>query len=312
MFDQQPTAHRPQPSRYRGRFAPSPTGPLHFGSLVAATGSYLQAKQARGQWLVRIEDLDPPRAVPGAADLILRTLEAFGFEWDESVLFQSTRTPAYEHALDKLRSQGLSYPCSCSRSELQALNVGLPGNSEELYYPSRCRQGPLRAHGPYAWRFLVPGEPVCFLDQLQGTHCVNLQSAIGDFVIKRRDGGFAYQLAVVVDDAEQGITEVVRGADLLLNTPRQIALQRALGTPLPAYMHLPLAVDPLGRKLAKSNAAAPVNADNAAEALWRALRFLRQPIPDELQAAAVSSLWNWAFTHWDATSLNSISRIEVG
>jgi glutamyl-Q tRNA(Asp) synthetase len=312
MSDQQPSAHRPRPSQYRGRFAPSPTGPLHFGSLIAATGSYLQAKQARGQWLVRIEDLDPPRAVPRAADLILRTLETFGFEWDKSVLFQGTRTPAYEYALDTLRSQGLSYPCSCSRSELQALNVGMPGNNDELYYPGRCRQGPIRAQEPYAWRFRVPGEPICFLDQLQGSHCVNLQTAIGDFVIKRRDGWFAYQLAVVVDDAEQGITEVVRGTDLLFNTPRQIALQRALGTPPPAYMHLPLAVDPLGRKLAKSNAAAPVDADNAARALWRALRFLRQPIPDELQVAAVSSLWNWAITHWDATRLKNISRIEVG
>jgi glutamyl-Q tRNA(Asp) synthetase len=300
-----------RPITYRGRFAPSPTGPLHFGSLIAALGSYLQARQAHGQWLVRIEDLDPPRAVPGATDNILRTLEAFGFEWDEAVLLQSTRTAAYEHALDKLSTQGLSYPCSCTRSELQALNVSVTGSSEELHYPGRCRQGPLRSHDSYAWRFRVPDKPICFEDRLQGTHCLNLQDSTGDFVIKRRDGWLAYQLAVVVDDAEQDITEVVRGADLLLNTPRQIALQQALGMLTPTYVHLPLAVDAQGQKLAKSSAAAPVNIDDAARTVWRALRFLRQPIPDELQTAALPTLWSWAIEHWDVSRLCNISRIVV-
>lgn len=295
---------------YRGRFAPSPSGPLHLGSLVTALGSYLQAKQVRGQWLVRIEDLDLPRAVPGAADNILRTLEAFGFEWDESVLLQSTRGAAYESALDKLRSLKLSYPCACTRSEIQAFNTQTAASSDELRYPGLCRQAPTREHGPYAWRFRVSAQSICFEDRLQGEQCVNLEDDVGDFVIKRRDGLFAYQLAVVIDDAAQGITEVVRGADLLLNTPRQIAIQRALGMPSPIYAHLPLVVDAQGHKLAKSNAAEPVNAAYAAPTLWRALHLLRQPIPTELQTATLSDLWSWAITHWDITRLCNMTRIQ--
>jgi glutamyl-Q tRNA(Asp) synthetase len=300
-----------RPITYRGRFAPSPTGPLHFGSLIAALGSYLQARQARGQWLLRIEDLDPPRAAPGASDAILRTLEAFGFEWDESVLFQSTRIAAYEHALEALRLKGLSYPCSCTRSELQALNSEATSNSDELHYPGRCRQAPRRTHGPFAWRFRVPVQAIYFADQLQGAQRVDLHTTTGDFVVKRRDSLFAYQLAVVVDDAEQGITEVVRGADLLLNTPRQIALQYALGVPTPAYGHLPLAVDAHGQKLAKSSAAAPIDSSRATQTLWQALHLLRQPVPEELQTAALPTLWSWAITHWDITRLCNISRIQT-
>jgi glutamyl-Q tRNA(Asp) synthetase len=296
---------------YRGRFAPTPSGPLHFGSLVAAAGSYLQARHARGQWLVRIEDLDPPRAVPGAADDILRTLEAFGFEWDDKVLYQSTRTVAYQQALEQLREQGLSYPCSCTRSELQALNNEAAGNGDELHYPGRCRRGALHVAGSHAWRFQVPAQPISYTDGLQGVQTINLDDSIGDFVIKRRDGWFAYQLAVVVDDAEQGITEVVRGADLLLNTPRQMALQRALGMPMPAYTHLPLAMDQHGHKLAKSSAAAPIDSNNAAQTLWRALRFLSQPIPDEMREATLTTIWSWAIAQWDITRLCNITAIAV-
>ncbi|MGE0115294.1 MAG: tRNA glutamyl-Q(34) synthetase GluQRS [Steroidobacteraceae bacterium] len=295
---------------YRGRFAPSPTGPLHFGSLVAAVGSYLQARQARGQWLVRIEDLDPPRTVPGSADLILRTLEGFGFVWDEAVVFQSTRAAAYEQALQTLIAKDLSYPCSCTRSELQALANNVSGTSEELHYPGRCRHGPLRTETPYAWRFRTPAEPICFHDRLQGEHCINLQDSIGDFVIKRRDGWFAYQLAVVVDDAAQHISEVVRGADLLLNTPRQIALQRALDLETPSYLHLPIAADRLGNKLAKSTAAAPVEIAHAAQTLWSALYFLRQAPPDELQTASLNTLWQWAIAHWNAGHLRNLRQLE--
>jgi len=295
---------------YRGRFAPSPTGPLHFGSLVAALGSYLQARQAQGQWLVRIEDLDRPRTVPGAADDILRTLEAFGFEWDETPIYQSARTAAYEHALDVLRSRGLAYPCSCTRSELQALHQHA-SDGDELHYPGRCRHGPLRAQGPHAWRFRVPTQPISFTDGLQGTQCINLEDSIGDFVIKRRDGWFAYQLAVVVDDAEQGITAVVRGADLLLNTPRQIALQQSLQLFTPSYAHLPLAVDAQHHKLAKATAAAPIDRNNAARTVWRALRLLHQAVPDELQSATLPTVWDWATRHWDITRLCNITAIQV-
>ncbi|MGC3980161.1 MAG: tRNA glutamyl-Q(34) synthetase GluQRS [Steroidobacteraceae bacterium] len=301
-----------QPAPYRGRFAPSPTGPLHFGSLVAAVGSYLQARKARGQWLVRIEDLDPPRTVPGSADLILHTLEAFGFIWDESVLWQGTRTTAYEAALQRLIDAGLSYPCSCTRSELQALarNASQENSGDELHYPGRCRPGPLRPQADMAWRLHVPDETICFIDQLQGRQCLNLQESIGDFVIKRRDGWFAYQLAVVVDDAEQGITEVVRGTDLLLNTPRQIALQQALGLPTPVYLHLPLAVDKNGQKLAKSSAAPAIETRHATSTLWQALVFLRQQPPDALQRASLDTLWQWAVENWNPTVLSNLRQLE--
>ena len=295
---------------YRGRFAPSPTGPLHFGSLVAATGSYLQARKARGLWLVRIEDLDPPRTVPGAADLILRTLEAFGFTWDEPVIYQSSRTEAYQQALQQLIDQHLSYPCSCTRSELQALQKNEPEDHEELRYPGLCRNGRLRTTGSHAWRFRVPTKPVCFTDGLQGEQCIHLRDSTGDFVIRRRDGWFAYQIAVVVDDAAQGITEVVRGVDLLSNTPRQIALQSALGLPTPDYLHLPLATDRTGQKLGKSTAATPVNSLQAVGTLWNVLQFLRQNPPDELQHATLNTLWQWAIEHWQPDVLKNIRQLE--
>lgn len=302
-----------QPNLYRGRFAPSPTGPLHFGSLIAALGSYLQARQAKGQWLVRIEDLDPPRTVPGAADEILSTLEAFGFVWDEAVLYQSMRTAAYEQALQTLIAHNLSYACSCTRSELHALTNNQTSNaagSDELHYPGSCRQGPLRSQAPHAWRLRVPTAPICFHDRLQGQHCITLADSIGDFVIKRRDGWFAYQLAVVVDDAAQGISEVVRGADLLLNTPRQIALQQALGLTTPSYVHLPLAIDASGQKLAKSSAATPIDIHDAAATLWQALTFLRQTPPIELQKASLNTLWSWAIEHWDVDVLRNLRQLK--
>lgn len=296
---------------YRGRFAPSPTGPLHFGSLVAAVGSYLQARQSQGQWLVRIEDLDPPRTVPGSADLILRTLEALGFEWDGPVLWQSTRSDAYQQALQTLIDQRAAYACSCTRSELQALHTTITEPGEELHYPGRCRNGPLRDHGPYAWRLQVPTEPVCFDDALQGKHCVDLAHVTGDFVIKRRDGWFAYQLAVVVDDAAQGITEVVRGADLLLNTPRQIAVQQALDLPTPQYLHLPLATDESGHKLSKSTAAPAADSHHAAQTLWQVLSFLRQAPPLALRTETPATVWRWAIVHWDAKQLRNTLKIDV-
>lgn len=287
---------------YRGRFAPSPTGPLHFGSLVAATGSYLQAKSAHGHWLIRIEDIDTPRCVPGASDSILRSLEWLGFEWDETVLYQSTHRDAYEQALQQLRSMELCYPCSCTRSELQAAS-GAPQEGDELRYPGWCRIKPRQILESYAWRFKVPGNPIEFHDAIHGALSINLIDSIGDFVVKRRDELFAYQFAVVVDDAAQGITEVVRGADLLLNTPRQIALHHALQLTTPNYVHLPLVKDAHGKKLSKSNTAPELAGHNPNQLLWEALVFLRQSPPAELQTAALTDMWCWAKANWQLQPL---------
>jgi glutamyl-Q tRNA(Asp) synthetase len=284
---------------YRGRFAPSPTGPLHFGSLLAATGSYLQARHHGGQWLVRIEDLDPPRAIPGSADNILRTLEIFGFEWDESVVYQSQRSALYQQALDTLIDGGYAYACSCSRSELQALNADTPQEGDELRYPGLCRHGPLRPDQPKAWRFRVPSAPIVLDDAAQGRHEFLLEHTIGDFVIKRRDGLFAYQLAVVVDDEQQRITDVVRGCDLLSSTPRQIALQQALHYSTPTYMHLPVVIADDGKKLSKSHAAPAVDAEHAATTLVAVLCHFQQSPPPDLAHGTVADIWSWAIEHWN-------------
>lgn len=295
---------------YRGRFAPSPTGPLHFGSLVTAVGSYLEARKAGGRWLVRIENLDPPREVPGAAAGMLRTLERLGFAWDEEVLYQSNRIESYEAALQRLRTLNLAYPCSCSRSELQ-MAEHMVDDGEELRYPGLCRAQPRRSSGPYAYRFRAPPRAIGFHDDLQGDFAVDLADTSGDFVIKRRDGLFAYQLAVVVDDAAQGISHVVRGADLLMNTPRQIALQQALGIASPRYMHLPLATDDAGRKLSKATGAAALDDLAANKALWKTLAFLGLDPPRELGAAPVTELWNWAVEHWSPRRLAGIHDIPA-
>ena len=260
-------------SVYRGRFAPSPTGPLHFGSLVAATGSYLDARANGGEWLVRIEDIDAPRTVPGAAEDILKTLEGFGFEWDGEVVFQSRRIDLYHAALVRLQLAGHVYPCACSRS---AIAAATSRNSIDggLLYPGTCRTGLKEGAAARAWRLRVPDREFVLHDRVQGESRQNLERDVGDFVLLRADGQYAYQLAVVVDDAEQGITDVVRGADLLDSTPRQILLQRALGLPTPRYLHLPLIVDAHGDKLSKSMAALPVDDASplpALRAAWQAL-----------------------------------------
>lgn len=295
---------------YRGRFAPSPTGALHFGSLIAAVGSYLEAKAAGGQWLVRIEDLDPPREVPGAAAGILRSLERLGFEWDEAVLYQSTRLDAYRQALQGLRDADLAYPCSCSRSEiLESVTAAEMG--EELRYPGFCRLRPRNPAGPFAYRLRAPQESVRFRDVLQGEFDTDLQATIGDFVLKRRDGLFAYQLAVVVDDHAQGITHIVRGADLLSNTPRQIALQGALGFPTPSYSHLPLVTDAAGHKLSKATDAPAIDLMPPSRTLWKALDFLRLRPPMELAEAGLPDLWAWARAHWSTRSLTGLRSAQL-
>ena len=295
--------------RYRGRFAPSPTGLLHFGSLVAAVASYLDARRAGGDWLVRIEDLDQPREVPGSADQIIRALEILGFRWNESIERQSARTSLYQAALDRLLVEGWAYPCSCSRAEVQAAATSTGVEGDELFYPGWCRDGVRHADRATAMRFRVPVGTVTFTDGIQGPIAIDSAAEIGDFVIRRRDGLFAYQLAVVVDDAAQGITHVVRGADLLGSTPRQILLQRALGLPNPAYAHVPLAIDHNGVKLSKSAGSGGIDLQHPGRELWRALRFLGQEPPD-LRQASPATLWDWAVEHWRTEPLrNSRSRL---
>ena len=310
-------------TNYSGRFAPSPTGPLHFGSLVAAIGSYLEAKKHDGAWLVRMEDLDTPRTMPGAADDILRTLEAFGLFWDDvgrvlpavektmsgkarpttSVLHQSQRTAAYEEALHKLQRSGMAYPCACTRREIA--DSALHGIEGQIY-PGTCRNGIPAGKQARAWRVRVDDSTIEFDDALQGHITQHLENEIGDFVVLRADGLFAYQLAVVVDDAFQGITHIVRGADLLASTPRQIYLQRLLGFATPAYMHLPIALNSQGEKLSKQTLAAPVNTGNPVATLLRALVFLRQEPPAALASHDLQTVWQWALANWDAEKLKGI------
>jgi len=278
----------------RGRFAPSPTGPLHFGSLVAAVGSFADARAAGGSWLVRIDDLDKAREVPGAADDILRTLERFGLLWDETVVYQSQRTDAYAQALKHLSEQGLTFPCACSRTEIASL--GRHG-AEGPIYPGTCRSGLPAQRQPRSQRLRVDDTRIAFVDRVHGKIQQQLASEVGDFVLRRADGIHAYQLAVVVDDAAAGIDSVVRGADLLMSTPRQIHMQRLLGLPQPNYAHLPVAVDDDGRKLSKTTSSAPVDPDQPLPALQRAWRFLGQaPLPETTDS--VWAFWQQAIAAW--------------
>jgi len=284
---------------YRGRFAPSPTGPLHFGSLVAALGSFLDARARGGCWLVRMEDLDGAREVPGAADDILCTLEALGFEWDGAVEYQSRRREAYQAALDSLLDRGHAYPCACSRREVADAGTAGP---EGPIYPGTCREGLLPGRKPRSFRLRTDGAAETFTDRVQGRVHQDVGCEIGDFVVRRADGFFAYQLAVVVDDAWQGITEVVRGADLLLSTPRQLHLHRLLGVPSPEYAHLPLVVDSEGRKLSKQTKALPVVRELPHRALAAAFRFLHQPLPPE-EIGSLADFWQWASVSWDLSRI---------
>jgi glutamyl-Q tRNA(Asp) synthetase len=282
-------------ARYRGRFAPSPTGPLHFGSLVAAVGSFLEARRRGGEWLVRIEDLDPPRVVPGAADSILHALQACGLEWDGAVVHQSARSEAYHGALHRLHQTGLVYPCACSRREIaDSALVGVEGP----IYPGTCRGGLPAGRKARALRVSTHGVAADFEDAVQGPVTHDLERESGDFVLYRADEVYAYQLAVVVDDAEQGITDVVRGADLLGSTPRQVYLQRLLGLARPRYAHLPVAVDAAGEKLSKQTRAAPLDAARPLPALAAALAFLGQQPHADLARGSLREFWDWALRNW--------------
>jgi glutamyl-Q tRNA(Asp) synthetase len=267
----------PPPDRYRGRFAPSPTGPLHPGSLVAALASWLDARAHAGTWLVRIEDIDPPRELPGAARDILETLAAFGLEGDEPVLMQHSRGVAYESALQQLRQAGLAYGCACSRRDAE--DAARAAGLADGVYPGTCRHG-TQGRIPRSIRLRVPDPPadaIAFTDRAVGRYAQSLSRDVGDFVLRRADGLWAYQLAVVVDDAAQGITDVVRGADLLDNTPRQIWLQRCLGLPTPRYLHLPVVTNAQGEKLSKQTGARALDRRDVLAELDRAWRHLGFP-----------------------------------
>ena len=284
---------------YVGRFAPSPTGPLHLGSLVAALGSFLDARRHRGRWLLRIEDLDSARVRPGCADEMQRTLEALSLTWDGPVEYQSRRLPLYEEALRDLRRRGLTFDCYCTRRSR--------ADSDDSRCAGTCCDQP-GAPGPAAVRFRVrQTESVSFTDRFQGP-CTFEMQALGDAVIRRRDQVVAYQLAVVVDDAEQAVTDVVRGADLLPSTAWQLLLQRALALPAPRYAHLPVVVEPGGAKLAKSRRSVPVNALAGARALVEALTLLRQSPPEQLLTASPQSILSWASEHWNPTSLERVQK----
>ncbi|HEX7052429.1 MAG TPA: tRNA glutamyl-Q(34) synthetase GluQRS [Burkholderiales bacterium] len=267
---------------YIGRFAPSPTGPLHFGSFVAALASWLDARAAGGRWLVRIEDLDRPRLQPGAADDILRTLDALGLHWDGEVLYQSRREALYREALERLR--GETYWCGCSRREIADSSLALAADGARIY-PGTCRGGLAPGRTARALRLRVPAQVIRFVDRVQGPQAQALADEVGDFVLWRADGMFAYQLAVVVDDAAQGVSDVVRGADLLDSTARQIYLQRLLGVATPRYLHVPAALNARGEKLSKQTGAPPLDARRRGEALAAALRFLGQPPAASLDEA---------------------------
>lgn len=287
-------SHSDISNNYRGRFAPSPTGPLHLGSLISAVASYCQAKKHNGTWLVRMEDIDSAREQAGAADDILKTLEAYGLHWDESVSYQSQRHPLYEYALDELRAQRAIYPCACSRKEIQQL----AHEEEFLRYPGTCRNGISNGRPARALRVKTDNQPIEFEDLIQGHFSQYLNQAVGDFVLKRADGLYAYQLAVVIDDAEQRITEIVRGADLLDNTPRQRLLQSLLSLPHPQYAHVPIAVNSRGEKLSKQTRAAPIQPQQSLELLIQALAFLGQSPPPASNFMHNRDVLDWAVSHW--------------
>lgn len=282
------------PSAYVGRFAPSPTGPLHFGSLVAAAGSLLEARAQGGRWLLRIEDVDTPRCIPGASDGIIATLARFGFEWDGDIVYQSAHTDAYAAALEALKAAGHAFPCACTRRELAGAALARDGSYR---YPGTCRNGLPPGRQARAWRVRAEGV-IRFEDAIQGRQAEDLARDCGDYVVLRADGLFAYQLAVVVDDAAAGVTHVVRGADLLDSTARQIHLHRLLGSAVPAHAHLPVATNATGEKLSKQTLAQAIDAHPPTVALVAALAFLGQNPPLELRHAPLAEVWRWAFAHW--------------
>jgi glutamyl-Q tRNA(Asp) synthetase len=294
-------------SGYIGRFAPSPTGPLHFGSLISALASYLDAKANRGQWLVRMEDLDPPREQRGAASAILQSLDEHGLHWDGEVVYQSQRDHAYQACLNTLLQAGLAYTCSCSRQDLSSMG-GI--------YDGRCRTRQPAPNQVCSLRLKLydltdrfTPDLIQFEDLIQGVQSQNLRTQAGDQILKRRDGLYAYQLAVVVDDIAQGITHIIRGSDLLEVTGRQLFFFDLLGASLPHFGHVPLAMQANGQKLSKQNHAKAINSKLASRNLWRGLEFLGQNPPAELADASTSELLDWALHHWQRNAIQGLSHL---
>ncbi|MEB3755031.1 tRNA glutamyl-Q(34) synthetase GluQRS [Acinetobacter sp. MD2(2019)] len=292
---QQQNSVLPQAYAYKGRFAPSPTGPLHFGSLLTAVASYCDAKSQHGEWLVRIEDTDIPRIFPHSEQHILRCIDAFGFEPDAEIIFQKDRLDIYQHVIEQLKAQDWVYACQCTRKML----------GSNAIYQETCRHLQLPFQDQ-AIRLKVIDQPICFNDRLQGQHCSNLKQDLGDFVLKRRDGIINYQLAVVVDDYLQGITDVVRGADLLDNTQRQIWLAQVLGYPKLNYMHLPLAMNDQGQKLSKQNMAQALDIQHAPHLLQQALLALKQA-PVDLDTP--KQMLQQAITQWDVCRIPNQTQL---
>jgi glutamyl-Q tRNA(Asp) synthetase len=291
---------------YRGRFAPSPTGPLHFGSLIAAVASYCDARSQGGEWLVRIEDLDEPRSSRSAAETILKQLDTYGFRSDGPIVWQSERDVLYQAALERLVAAHLAFPCACSRRDLETAATGIGG---EPIYPGTCRAGLAPGRAARSWRAAVSDEAIGFRDRVRGWCEQRLAGDVGAFVLKRADGMFAYQLAVVVDDAAQGITHVVRGSDLLASTPRQIWLQRQLGLPTPEYLHHAVAIDAHGEKLSKQTSAPPLPREPL-PALLRAWEFLDQPPPHSPPGSA-AEFWRWAHSAWNPRLLPPVAMLPA-
>jgi glutamyl-Q tRNA(Asp) synthetase len=296
-------------TNYIGRFAPSPTGPLHFGSLVTAVASFLEAKSNTGQWLLRMEDLDKPREMPGAADDILRTLDTFGFSWDGEVIYQSSRNEAYKEALYEMQQKKFVYPCTCSRKEIaeSAFDIGFEGR----IYPKTCLNNAPKPDIHAAFRVITSNQEISFVDKVQDYFSQNIASEIGDFVVRRADGFFAYQLAVVVDDDFQGVSHIVRGSDLLDSTPRQIYLQQLLKFLTPVYTHVPIAVNTIGEKLSKQTLAEPISLHLAGQQLFAALCFLGQNPPLEMQNATLGEVWRWGFANWSLAKVPRVHSIKT-
>ncbi|MGR9087038.1 MAG: tRNA glutamyl-Q(34) synthetase GluQRS [Gammaproteobacteria bacterium] len=298
----------PAQQPYIGRFAPSPTGPLHLGSLFTALASFLQARARQGKWLLRIDDLDTPRNAPGSIDSILTALDTLGLYWDDEVDYQSRHVPEYEYLLDKLLRDGLIYPCTCTRKSLSKLRSG---SAAEGVYPGICKNRHPSPVSRFSLRIKTDDRIIAFDDQLQGSIAHGLAEQHGDFIVKRRDGIIAYQFAVVVDDARQHVSHVVRGFDLLRETPKQIFLQDVLSVARPGHMHVPVIVDQEGLKLSKQTLAAAVELNSPETVLHRLLVLLGQNPPFELHLAPAPELIDWAITHWNPAALKNLRAIRA-
>ncbi|MEO0421008.1 MAG: tRNA glutamyl-Q(34) synthetase GluQRS [Pseudomonadota bacterium] len=303
---------------YVGRFAPSPTGALHFGSLVAALASFLDARAAGGKWLLRIENIDPPREKPGSADAIRRSLDRLGLHWDGPITFQSERSQLYWRALRDLHATGALFACECSRTQIA--KAAKSQTTEGPLYPGTCRHreprplddGAEGSHDGIAWRLRADASPapIRFIDRIQGAQGADPSTDLGDFVLRRRDGYFAYQLAVAIDDQRQGITDVVRGVDLLPSTFRQLLVLRHIGAAMPTYAHIPIALDAHGHKLSKQEGASSIDAEPEAPLLFRALQFLQQNPPRELRRTSAQEVLTWAIAHWSVGPMRGMQAIS--